>query len=372
MIRSKLTRNRTHRGPRTLRVEPLEQRTLMAVMPLATLHIVKPAAGPVMPALTAMAEIQGSASSSTGSPTQVYVPETLDGPREGLENPGKFEEFMRDLFASPIEGLLDPGQLPGGGLGPDRERPHHQPGETDREYERVQNSIYEYDNANRVSNLFCDPDQWSDQAEYKSEHWGTGGFYQADCGVDFLPGYNNDEKGTGGKDDGDKQTGGSDDGGNAKPKDEVVDDTDSSGKPIKTDSDPETGGPDKMWLKIEGAALYDESSLPFGQNGSGSTFPGTWYKPSTDSGKGCPWWPRSLMGHRPPRPDEGVGLSAGAGIQSQFLGGAASFPTPDDPDGPDDPRAADGIVLSVGSLQQAASPPDGGQGGEVTPPGPKF
>jgi len=68
----------------------------------------------------------------------------------------------------------------------------------------------------------------------------------------------------------------------------------------------------------------------------------------------------------------GIAGPASAGFNGLLLRGYAAYPTPDDSDGPGDPRASDGGGSRLLGQGFMASPPDGGQGGQPIPPGPLF
>jgi hypothetical protein len=382
----------SYRCHRLLRTESLERRELMAVLPI------NPQAGVLV------SEVVHSAPSA-----EVASPK-FDGLVQGtLNRPGpelKFEannqvsidwdrvgnatdpltnidipdyqtmpyfEEMPELF-EPIQeeqrrGLppeVDPGKMPGGGIGPDGQEPPVT-GERGSEIWCVQmGELRRYREQNRQSDISDDQGTWDAATVNKVSHWGFGG------GGNPLIGHKDNkgsgDKDTGGKDTGDKSTG-------DKPDSEKPIEDDSSGKPVKTDSDPEGGGPDELLSPAAGnAALFDQAfSLQF-QRDDGSGLP---RRTTTESGGGdgllnLPWHKRPLLGPREPGPDEVGSPAVTDAILSQFFGGENSYPTPDDPDGPGDPRSSDGLTFATSLVQQTMSPVDGGQGVKPLPPNPKL
>jgi hypothetical protein len=70
-------------------------------------------------------------------------------------------------------------------------------------------------------------------------------------------------------------------------------------------------------------------------------------------------------------PDEGKTATSNVAASIGWHAGYASYPTPEDSEGPNDPRASDGRTGTLGASYQVASPPDGGQGDQPTPPKPE-
>ncbi len=71
------------------------------------------------------------------------------------------------------------------------------------------------------------------------------------------------------------------------------------------------------------------------------------------------------------QPDEYGSPAASGAISHTMAGGYNYQPEPGGED-PGDPRAGDGGVSAIGLMGYAASPADGGQGGEPFPPGPEY
>jgi hypothetical protein len=201
---------------------------------------------------------------------------------------------------------------------------------------------------------------------------------------------NGDGKGKDGKgnDSGSDDSGGSDDGGKPTKPDATagkpVEETDSQPDADK-DSDPEGDDPDEFRTPTsdKGAIFAASSATPVtaarhqaasgssGYGGSGSGNQG-----SMPQGGGLPNDPRNNPSYRDPeggRPDEaGTPATASGALNGKVNAGQNLQPEPGGQD-PHDPRASEGSMRATGaSLGYAASPPDGGQGGDTGPIGPEY
>jgi hypothetical protein len=206
---------------------------------------------------------------------------------------------------------------------------------------------------------------WDADTTDKVSHWGsTDG---RSLGVDNPLMRNDSSCNKGNKNDKDtdsKETGNSDTGNDDDP---VVD---SSSKPGEKDPEPEGGDPDELLArgKIQDVMFAQDAARgATGQNGSGLP------DRTTKGKRGLqPWAPEPLVEPRVPGPDENAG-SASSAIRADLLNNANAYPTPDNPDGPTDPRASAGTTLNR-NLHNAmsggvtASPVDGGQGSPTPPP----
>ncbi|MFC1884876.1 hypothetical protein ACFL2O_08900, partial [Thermodesulfobacteriota bacterium] len=237
--------------------------------------------------------------------------------------------------------------------------------------------------------VHCIPDAWSDNDRTKAENWG-GHLGHPNTGWDS-------QCSEGQKDGGDKDTSSTDSGGtddNEKLEttaDEPVED-ENGAKPDGTrDSDPEGGDPDEFKtpasvLNTRSAAVSatpaaaERLEAAGGDNrtgrAGGEESGGSGYQGSMPQGGGSPNDPSNNPSYRDPegegRPDEMVNPTSSGAVNSAVIAGHNYQPEPGGGD-PDDPRASDGSMMSAGTtMGHAASPPDGGQGGETGPDDPRF
>lgn len=272
-------------------------------------------------------------------------------PRERIRRSGDvYSTVVGGLPNNPVGDLIDPSQLPGGGLGPDREPPHHPRELSDAEWPRIDREQRAYDEANRRSDISHNSSAWDAATERKVQHWG----YRGGTGNPLI-GRTDSNKDGSGKDENVKDSGGKD----SKPThDDAVKEIMWS-KPGDKDPKPEGGDPDELMSPVgQEAAMFDRATAGFMQQYAS----GLPHRPTTVGEQGLePWRKRSLAGPHVPRPDENRSAATlVASAQNATLSGSNACPPPDNPDGRTDPRASDGQMRVAGRMSLTASPADVG------------
>lgn len=316
---------------------------------------------------TCLSKQKALVAGQNSAPGNIFIPpDTLDGPR-GKRIPERILPGERSGgLSNPAGRWLDPSKLPGGGLGPDRERPDvDKPAGTPGWGIQMANQAI-YDAQNNASDRSGCFGSWDAATRDKVNHWGKA---NEGLGVDNPLTRVDSSCHKGGK--GDKDTGTTDTGSSDPDKtNKVVDDT--SGKPVDKDPDPEGGDPDELISQgqIQDVIAAQEAATG-AANQSGTGLP----KRTTKGKRGLQPWSSEPLIVRGPRPDENAGATNSA-IRSDLLSNANAFPTPDDPDGPTDPRASAGTSLNNNASNtmnggSTSSPIDGGQGGTPPPSDPR-
>ena len=308
---------------------------------------------------------------------EIFIPETLDGPRYG-RNPGQFEPLPEGELGQryPLPEEIDPSKIPGWN-GPDREAPRYDPSNEE--------PYLQYIEQNDNWDISDEPDSrfWNDATERKLHNWGSTRGHPL---IRTSRRYDNDDGKGGGKEDGGKPSGGTaevdkdkDEGTVEELKDEPIDEGSGGQPPIKKDPNPEGDDPDELGGRgVLDFRRFDRSAAGFdkpfgGSRGSGRS--GVEQEEQERLRFQREHYRRTRHVSPDPEdggPDELDTPAASAGFNGQLLRGYAAYPTPDDSDGPDDPRASDGGGSRVVGQGFMASPPDGGQGGQPIPPGPLF
>jgi len=365
------------RGLRLLRAEPLERRQLLAVTPMgmAEIDFVPDDAatyGEIAPdSAASKADVvecdfkvelaladRSHATEGAGSLSpisEINIPETIAQPAfekiPGLLGPPG-SEFPPEWE---LPAGVDPGKLPGHGC------PHGAPGEGDR--------FVDWLNGERDSDILHHPEKW-DAATREKIHGalirasdpcdqdvhGEGACYD----VNEVP---TDEEANYDPDAEDEDVG-TDNGDDECPEDTMCFDEDE----IHDNTDDEGDVPEEnLYPGAQGASRSDPTS----QSQTGprrSVTEGT-----EDDGEGIG---QRVKDEARPDPEEGGPDEATSPAMLGALDlagfGFNHQPAPDDPDGPDDPRASDGVASCVAASGYASSPPDGGEGGGYVPIGPEF
>jgi hypothetical protein len=289
----------------------------------------------------------------------IRLPETIDRPAYDRYRP-EFNPVREEPGELPLPDEIDPSRIPGSGCPNGRPPGGHAP---------------VFGHPNHSDWLHKWRKYWETQEEFDVFHQidpddaSPGELYKWRSVQDSL--FTRPEKDTSGKDTGSQTDDGKDTTGiNEDVKDKPVDYGADGGKPpIGKDPEPEGDDPDEilspagrdapMVQYFRRPPQHQPASGPSGQ------------EDSDDEGWRQPWHGRPLV-PRIDRPDFGAWPQSGN--SRPFDGAAAGYthqPPPDDPDSPVGPRASDGSTRVDGVTQQAASPPengDGDDGGGPLPP----
>ncbi len=347
MKRGKTSRSVTRGGRRSLRHETLERRDLLAVV-LGNVPdaLASTSSSPAFNQVNAEYVAMCKASAGVGKDntavelgsdlvvlgtadlgkaertpvTDIYVPETLDGPRG--RNPGDFEPLPEEDIRWPLPEEVNPDSLGGQGcpLAPPSHGNRYWLG-TDEEW-AAQNEAWD---------VSCHPEQL-EFIELDESSLITGNLADATRNKieDMASGVSSNypgqscEKGSGDKDSGGKGTGA-----DVKEEDPVIDEA--SGKPdIEKDPEPEGDDPDELR-----GAIIDQTMAALGAGGGSGTGLGRNGLPQRttgERGEGLGWRVKfeARPGVEDGGPDELASPVMTEAIDCAFAGGQNASPTPDD------------------------------------------
>lgn len=347
------------RRTRLLRAEPLEQRRLLAAVPMGAGEIVlKPdnleslsaevgvETPKIDPEMTVKVVVGAPRGDRLEPVKEILVPETLAGPRG--RNPGDYEDPRNDFDeAWPLPDGVDPSKFPGGGCGQDYEE--------DNWDEVFTNSDACWDDENigfyQEAIFDCDPGTtfWREQGDCKIEcdHPDDGG--DDDGGEDFDYDFEDDDEEY-----------------DYEFTEEEVDDD------FSDDPEPEGDDPDEMRNELVDEAITQWTS---GGGASPSGSPdGLPQRNTGERGEGLGW---RLKWDTTPDVEDGDPAeiddpSVGSIVNLGLAAGEAAYPTPDDDGtGPDPgPNASPTLLVSAAACSDFNAYPTPDDDGTGPDPGP--
>ena len=372
MFNSKPAIRQKRNRHRMLRSESLERRALLSVVPMASAgEFVPPEEEQVAAEEGKLMEATIDFAVDYKTPVdEIYIPETLDGFPLG-NNPGDFERMpdSEQGLTTPLPEGVDPSKLPGEGCPAGQEPCTPEPGVDDV----CSDTWFEWWAANAESDVSCpEGGSWDDAATDKVSGWGSPAGHPL---IQTCEAY--EDGGSDGKSGSD--TGGKVDSGKAE--DDIVDFTEKeAGLDDEVSKDPEPEGDDP---EEQDGGLVDHAFAMYDPSVASATDPDANNLPRTgerDAGEDDPWARHrakvSGRGIIDPEgdggPDELTSPTAASLVDAAIIGDFARYPTPDDTDGPTDPRASVGELGTMMSDGPTASPPVDSDGKNPIPIGPEF